>query len=156
MQQPASKERLWPGIRARMGAWWERRTARATSAPGARREERFDVRAALELLPDLLNGAALPNGVVELVIEDLRMPMRRLFDIHDGQIAPVELGSTVPWTSISGSQSAWTLALGPDRDVSQLRHTGEPRLAQRVLAGLGRRCPHPREDEHGYSVLDCS
>jgi hypothetical protein len=110
----------------------------------------------LALLPDLLEGTGLPNGVVELVVEGVRPQLRRLFDVHDGEISALELGSTVPWTSISGTQSAWMLALGGDGDVSQLWHTGEPQLAERVLAALRWRRMRPAEGEHEYSVLDCS
>lgn len=111
---------------------------------------------ALDLLPHLLDGSPLPNGVVEVVIDDPRSSTRRLFDLHDGEIVVVPPGSAVPWTSIRGSRNAWAAALGCGRDVSQLHHTGEPELAEKVLSALERRrlCPNP--DKRRYSVLDCS
>lgn len=103
----------------------------------------------------MLDGSALPNGVVELVIEDPQLSTRRVFDVHEGEIVSVEPGSAVPWTSIRGSRGAWAAALGCKRDVSQLHHTGEPELAEKVLAALERRrlC---LDGGGRYSVLDCS
>jgi hypothetical protein len=91
---------------------------------------------ALQALPSLLDCSALPNGVVELVIDDFETPIRQLFDIHDGHIALVEPGQCVPWASISGPVTAWTRALGPDRDTDALELTGDTQLARRVLAAF--------------------
>jgi hypothetical protein len=98
--------------------------------------EQLGVHATLHMLPTLLDSSSLPNGVVELLIDDFEEPTRRLFDIHDGHITLVEPGSAVPWASIAGSPTAWADALGPDRDVSALRITGDEQLARRVLAAL--------------------
>jgi hypothetical protein len=108
----------------------------------------------LELVPEVLRGAGLPDGVVEIVIADAKPPERCMLDIQAGRVSVVALGSAVPWTSISGTGGAWALALGPKGDVSQLRHTGEPRLGERVIAALGAQ----RELLDGptsYSALDC-
>lgn len=99
--------------------------------------DRIDA-SALQALPSLLNSSALPNGVVELVIDDFEAPTRQLFDIHDGHIALVEPGQCVPWASISGPATAWTRALGPARDTQSLELTGDTQLAQRVLAAFPR------------------
>ncbi len=101
--------------------------------------ERLDVHATLRVLPTLLDGSILPNGVVELLIEDFEAPTRQLFDVHDGRIKLVEPGSAVPWASIAGPPTAWAMALGPERNVAGLRLTGDERLARRVLAALPRR-----------------
>jgi hypothetical protein len=93
---------------------------------------------ALSALPTQLNGSNLPNGVVELLIEDLQAPTRQLLDIHDGHITLVEPGTCVPWASIAGPATAWTMALGSERDISTLRLTGDEQLARRVLAELAR------------------
>lgn len=87
-------------------------------------------------LPAVLDASALPNGVVELVVEDLQTPTRQLFDVHDGILTLVEPGSAVPWTSIAGPPAAWTLALGPAHSTDGLRLTGDEALARRVLAAL--------------------
>lgn len=87
-------------------------------------------------LPGLLDGSTLPNGVVELVVDDTQTPTRQLFDVHDGVVTLVELGSAVPWASIAGPPAAWTLALGPTRSPDGLRLTGDETLARRVLAAL--------------------
>jgi hypothetical protein len=98
--------------------------------------DRLDLPATLRMLPTLLDSPSLPNGVVELLIDDLEAPTRQLFDIHDGHITLVEPGAAVPWASISGPPTAWVDALGPNRDVSALRLSGDEQLAQRVLAAL--------------------
>jgi hypothetical protein len=101
--------------------------------------ETLDVRAVMSLLPTLLESSNLPSGVVELVIEDLDVPTRQLFDINDGCITLVQPGAIVPWASISGSPTAWASALGPDRDIAELCLTGDERLAKLILAALPRR-----------------
>jgi hypothetical protein len=98
--------------------------------------EQFNVHTALRALPWQLESSSLPNGVVELLIEDFEAPTRQLFDIHDGHITLVEPGKAVPWASIAGSATAWAMALGPDRNPTALQITGDEQLAQRVLAAL--------------------
>jgi hypothetical protein len=90
----------------------------------------------LRALPALLDPSSLPNGIVELVIEDSEEPARQLFDIHDGHITLVDSGQCVPWASISGPPTAWASALGPRRDIATLQLTGDAQLALRVLAAL--------------------
>ena len=123
-------------------AWrWASEGARRARSRGPDSErdthERIDA-SALQALPALLDCSTLPNGVVELVIEDFEAPTRQLFDIHDGRIALVEPGQCVPWASISGPATAWARALGPDRDVSALQLTGDAPLARGVLAAMPR------------------
>jgi hypothetical protein len=101
--------------------------------------ERVDVHGALRSLPALLDSSSLPNGIVELVIEDFEAPERHLFDIHDGHVTPVDPGKCVPWASIAGPPVAWARALGPERDLAALQLTGDRQLAQRVLAALPKR-----------------
>lgn len=101
--------------------------------------ERIDA-SALQALPALLDGSALPNGVVELVIEDFEAPTRQLLDIHNGHISLVDPGQCVPWASISGPATAWRRALGSTRDTGGLELTGDTELARRVLAAF----PQPR------------
>jgi hypothetical protein len=97
-----------------------------------------NVHATLLALPTLLDNANLPDGVVELLIEDAEAPTRQLFDIHDGRITLVEPGECVPWASIAGSATAWAMALGPERDTTALRLTGDEPLARHVLTALPR------------------
>lgn len=136
-----------------MTAWLRRISAREEIRQDSDRPEAIP---ALDLLPRLLDGSPLPNGVVEVVMDDPRLPARRLFDLHDGEIVVVVPGSAVPWTSIRGTRNAWAAALGCGRDVSQLHHTGEPELAEKVLSALERRRLCPNLDQRRYSVLDCS
>lgn len=98
--------------------------------------DHFSVDETLHALPALLDGANLPDGVVELVIEDFETSRRRLLDIHDGHVELAEPGQCVPWASIAGPPTAWVLALGTQRNTTQLQLTGDEQLAHRVLAAL--------------------
>lgn len=117
---------------SRVRLWWARLNAREKSV-GDPSIGPFDVHQALHLLPSVLEADTLPNGVVELVIEDSHAPGRCLLDIHDGHVSHVEPGTMVPWASIAGSHSAWVTALQAG-EAGELRLTGEKHLAQRVLA----------------------
>ena len=111
-------------------------TERQVVAPPA---EQLNVHATLRALPTLLDSSSLPDGVVELLIEDFEAPARQLFDIHEGRVTLVEPGNCVPWASIAGSPVAWAMALGPERNTTELQLTGDEQLARRVLAALPRR-----------------
>lgn len=100
---------------------------------------RLNLHATLRALPTLLDSSGLPNGVVELVIEDFDAPTRQLFDIDEGRVTLVEPGKCVPWASIAGPPAAWAMALGPERNTTELQLTGDEQLARRVLAALPRR-----------------
>jgi hypothetical protein len=101
--------------------------------------DQLNVQRTLQALPTLIDSSSLPNGIVELVIEDFDASTRQLFDIHDGHITLVEPGQCVPWASIAGSAIAWTTALGPEHNLTALQITGDKQLAQRVLAALPQR-----------------
>jgi hypothetical protein len=91
------------------------------------------VSARVQRLPSLLDCSSLPNGVVELVVDDLEGQARQLFDVQDGTVALVEPGSAVPWASIAGTGADWVSALGPERRLDVLRLTGDQALARRVI-----------------------
>jgi hypothetical protein len=114
----------------------------AHKRPGAeqdrRASDRSGVRETLLALPTLLENTGVPDGVVELLIEDFEAPWRQLLDIHDGRVKLVGPGECVPWASIAGTATAWEMALGPQRDTAQLQLTGDEPLARRVLAALSR------------------
>jgi hypothetical protein len=120
--------------------WIARATRHAEPEPllAAAAAERFNVHATLRALPTLLDSSSLPNGVVELLIEDFEAPTRQLFDIHNGRVTLVEPGKSVPWASIAGPPTAWAMALGPERNTTELQLTGDEQLARRVLAALPR------------------
>jgi hypothetical protein len=99
----------------------------------------LDVYAIVRVLPTLLDSSSLPDGIVELVIEDFEAPTRQLFDIHDGCVTLVEPGTVVPWASISGPATAWASALGPECNVAELQLAGDEKLAAFVLAALPQR-----------------
>lgn len=98
--------------------------------------EGLDMHARVRLLSELLDARTLPNGVVELVIEDVETPVRELFDVREGRVCAIEPGSAVPWASIAGPSSAWASALGPARDPGGLRLVGDAHLARSVLAAM--------------------
>lgn len=98
--------------------------------------DRTDIGFAVCALPTRLDGSDLPNGVVELLVDDSGEQTRQVFDIHDGSITLVEPGECVPWACIAGPATAWTAALGPARDYSGLGLTGDEHLARMVLAAL--------------------
>jgi hypothetical protein len=100
--------------------------------------DHFSVEETLRALPTLLDNAGLPDGVVELLIEDFEAPRSQLLDIHDGHVKLAEPGQCVPWASIAGPPTAWTMALGPQRNTTQLQLTGDEPLARGVLAALQR------------------
>ena len=100
--------------------------------------DHFSVHETLRALPTLLDNAGLPDGVVELLIEDFEAPRSQLLDIHDGHVKLAEPGQCVPWASIAGPPTAWAMALGPQSNTMQLQLTGDEPLARRVLAALQR------------------
>ena len=114
------------------------RQSRAERTPATTSPEPLNIHATLRALPTLLDTSHLPNGIVELLVEDFEAPTRQLFDIHEGHIMLVEPGKCVPWACIAGSPTAWALALGPTRDTAALQLTGDEQLARRVLAALPR------------------
>jgi hypothetical protein len=105
---------------------------------GRQTDHHFGVDEAMHALPTLLDDANLPDGVVELVIEDFEAPRSRLLELHDGHVKLAEPGQCVPWASIAGPPTAWAMALGPQRNTTQLQLTGDEQLARRVLAALPR------------------
>ena len=78
----------------------------------------------------------MPDGVIELIVEDFESPTRQLLDVRSGDVRIIEPGTAVPWASISGPATAWAVALGPDRDVGGLELTGDQHLARRVLGAF--------------------
>jgi hypothetical protein len=110
----------------------------AQDAQDKQANDHFSVDETLLALPTLLDGANLPDGVVELVIEDFEASRSQLLDIHDGHVKLAEPGQCVPWASIAGPPTAWAIALGPQRNTTQLQVTGDEPLARRVLAALPR------------------
>lgn len=144
MPAPAGEGPSYAAARPRGWKRWFASASRRAELPPAAgapaTADQLDIHATLSVLPTLLDSASLPNGVVELLIEDFEAPTRRLFNIHDGHITPVEPGAAVPWASIAGPPTAWAMALGPERNVAELQLTGDERLARRVLGALPPAC----------------
>jgi hypothetical protein len=108
----------------------------AQDAQGNQANNQSSVHETLRALPTLLDNTGLPDGVVELLIEDFEAPRSHLLDIHDGHVKLAEPGQCVPWACIAGSPTAWAMALGPRRNITLLQLTGDEPLARRVLAAL--------------------
>lgn len=121
---------------SRVGRYKPSGAVREAALRRAATSEGLDMRARVRLLPELLDARTLPNGVVELVIEDVDTPVRELFDVREGRVCAIEPGSAVPWASIVGPSRAWASALGPKRDPGGLRLVGDAHLARSVLAAM--------------------
>lgn len=134
---PMTGAKRRPGPLSSAARWLSRLGGPARTLSSAAPEGAFDVHEALQLLPSVLDGDGLPNGVVELVIEDTHAPGRCLLDVHDGEVSHVEPGTMVPWASIAGSHRDWARALAGG-EAAGLRLTGDQRLARRLLAALPR------------------
>ncbi len=138
-RQSVGGRALPPLLRPRTWVRWianATRSAQAKPQIAGASSDHPSVYATLDALPTLLDGASLPNGVIELLIEDFEAPTRRLLDIHDGLVTLVEPGQCVPWACIAGPPTAWAKALGPERNTTDLQLTGDEPLARRVLAAL--------------------
>jgi hypothetical protein len=120
--------------------WLSRSTRHSPSEPDPLPigGEPLSLQDTLLALPRLLDSSSLPNGVVELLVEDPEASIRQLLDIHDGRVTLVEPGKCIPWASIAGPTIAWAMALGPERNATALRLAGDEPLALRVLAALPR------------------
>ncbi len=100
--------------------------------------ERIDIGALLQLLPTLLEREDPPDGVIEMIVELPDGSDRQLFNILQGRVTPVELGSMMPWTRLTGGPGDWIDALGPRCEAASLEITGDRQLALQLLAALPR------------------
>lgn len=105
------------------------------SAPEGR--ERVDVEALLGLLPVLLHGAEpLPDGTLELAVQEAERPATRRFAIEQGCLRARDGDEKEPGARVAGDARAWMAALGPARDWAGLRFSGRETLARRVFEAL--------------------
>ncbi len=104
------------------------------SVPEAR--ERVDVQALLGLLPVLLTDVpSLPDGALELTVQDSQRPATRRFEIVQGRLQS-PANEAQPQASVVGDTRAWIAGLGPERDYAGLSFSGHRALAIRVLEAL--------------------
>jgi DNA-binding HxlR family transcriptional regulator len=108
------------------------------SAPNPR--EHLAIGQILGLLPamladDLLPGE-LPDGVLELVVQEPRGRERHLFEVSHGHLLATQPSPGGPATRMVGPPHAWVHALGPDHDHAALQITGDLALAGRLLGAL--------------------
>ena len=101
---------------------------------GAPRErEAIDIGAIFRSAVGLLEGnPPHGQGTVEMRVDEQPYAMT----VGGGEVDLVEREVSGAEASISGSQSAWVAALGPDADRSGLDISGDPRLADVVLEGV--------------------
>jgi DNA-binding HxlR family transcriptional regulator len=100
--------------------------------------ERIDIGALLRLLPTLLEREDPPEGVIEMIVELPEGTDCYLFDIAQGRLTPVALGSMMPWARITGGPGDWVDALGPRCETGALQITGDRQLALQLLQALPR------------------
>jgi DNA-binding HxlR family transcriptional regulator len=112
---------------------------------GPQGREHVDIGAILRLLPTLLEDIALPDGVIEMIVELEEGPEFHLFNITKGRIEAIEPGSVAPWTRIVGGMSDWIEALGPFDDPKQLQIAGEEQLALTLLRAMRREAADERD-----------
>jgi hypothetical protein len=107
---------------------------------GAPREgEEVDVGAILRLAPGLLAPLAGVHGTVECTVtERSKGDPRRTYTLNaaDGQVDVAEHSAPDPDARVSGSETAWLTALGPNGSRSGLVIEGDRALADALLGGL--------------------
>ena len=114
------------GALARWGYDW------AWSAP--RDGEAIDVGAVFRATVGLLESAPpAGNGTVEMHVDDRAYAMT----VEGHQVSLSEHPSGEATATISGSQSAWLAALGPDADRSGLEVTGDAHMGDAMLDSVG-------------------
>jgi DNA-binding HxlR family transcriptional regulator len=113
------------GALARWGYDW------AWSAP--RDGEAIDIGAVFRCTVGLLESAPPASGTVEMHVDDRPYAMK--VDGHEISLAESEASDVS--ATISGSQSAWLAALGPDADRSGLEVSGDARMADAMLDCVG-------------------
>jgi DNA-binding HxlR family transcriptional regulator len=118
------------GALARWGFDW------TWSAPRA--GEAVDVGAVLRLVPGMLEAPHDLSGSVACLVERPDGETRRYtLTASGGRLGISERNGTgEPDATVSGSETEWVRALGPDGDLSPLEISGDSRLAEQLLRGL--------------------
>jgi DNA-binding HxlR family transcriptional regulator len=108
------------------------------SAPNPR--EQLAIGQILGLLPPMFAGerlpGELPDGVLELVVQEPRGRERHIFEVSHGRLLATQPDLVGPATRMVGTPDAWVHALGPDRNRGALQITGDLALAERLLGAL--------------------
>lgn len=104
--------------------------------------EHLDPDAVLDQLPALLDGAELPDGLLEAVVEQREQTVVHRFQAVAGRLRPLA-GTAAdagpkPTTSVRGDHAAWQAALGIRRDYTGLRLHGRRQFARRLFEALPR------------------
>ncbi len=127
------------GELARWGYEWAWSTPRNT--------EHVDLGAIFRLAPGLIDTTGL-RGVVEFTVVGGKQdgePATFSLSFAGQRVTIEEAPATAADAQVRGDTAAWISAFSPDGDRSQLEITGDQRLAERLLDGLG---PHEARAEH--------
>jgi DNA-binding HxlR family transcriptional regulator len=133
---PRSRE-LLPvlGALARWGLQW------AWTAP--REGEAIDVGAILRVAPGLVSAPSGVAGTVELsVVHPDGTTCHYSITVARKAVTIAERPTEDAAARISGAEADWIEALGPPGDLSGLQITGDERLAELVLGGVGATARH--------------
>ena len=129
------------------------------SPPGQR--ERIDVSALLRMLPALLTPlTGVPHGCIEVMVTGTDPPVACVLHIQHGHLRMLDgaaeafaLARDGADAGVEGDEQAWIAALGPSRDFSGLRITGDERLIADVIGALpGQRARRSVRDAPGSDV----
>jgi DNA-binding HxlR family transcriptional regulator len=117
-------------------ARWGLRRAWSTPCDG----EEIDVEALLLLLPVLLEETAgLPDGLLELVLEQKGQVHHHLLSIENGSAHLLDYADEPPTATarILGDARAWSEAFGPHANPGALKISGQKQLVSELFAALG-------------------
>jgi DNA-binding HxlR family transcriptional regulator len=118
------------GALARWGLEW------AWTAP--RDGEAIDIGAILRVAPGLIDGPEGISGTAELsVLRTDGVTSHYAITLERGSATIAESTAPDAGAAIAGTEADWIDALGPRADRSRLTVTGDERLADAVLAGIG-------------------
>src|SRR2546423_12364614 len=117
------------GELARWGYEW------AWSAP--RTNEAIDIGAIFRLAPGLVNPARGIEGILELTVRDPGgSETSYSMSASAGAVTVEERAAAQAQARVAGDTSAWIAAFAPDGNRAGLTVTGDPGLADVLLAGL--------------------
>jgi hypothetical protein len=100
--------------------------------------ERVEIGAILRTAPGLLSLAKSVKGTLECFVENERGQDRSyVLTASGGGVTISEEPADAPDARVSGDVGAWVRALGPAGDAGSLEFSGDRKLAETLLSGLG-------------------
>jgi DNA-binding HxlR family transcriptional regulator len=96
--------------------------------------EQVDIGAFIRLLPTLVKGTDLSDGVIEMVVKLPESTEHHVFQIQGSSLSlAVDPSSLVVQASVVGCPPEWIHALGPECAPHRLEITGERKLAEQLF-----------------------